>query len=76
MLSDDDDPKSLGSMTSVRFANRLIGNIGAPLRQLGSTDIDTLEEEEEIVFSSDPLSTMADSGDVVHTEVYALKRYV
>ncbi|KAJ3483380.1 hypothetical protein NLI96_g6351 [Meripilus lineatus] len=58
VLLSDDDTTSLGSMSSVRFANRLMGNIGAPLRHIGSSDLDSLDDE-SILFSSDPLSTMA-----------------
>lgn len=54
----DDATSSLGSASSVRFANRFIGNIGAPLRRLGSTSSDFLDDE-EIIYSNDPLSVMA-----------------
>ncbi|KAJ3477134.1 hypothetical protein NLI96_g10674 [Meripilus lineatus] len=49
---------SSGVVSTVRFANRLLGNIGAPLRPLGSNTSDSLEDE-RVIFSEDPLSVMA-----------------
>ncbi|KAJ3477133.1 hypothetical protein NLI96_g10675 [Meripilus lineatus] len=49
---------SSGVVSTVRFANRLLGNIGAPVRPLGSNTSDSLEDE-CIIFSEDPLSVMA-----------------
>lgn len=35
-----------------------MGNVGAPLRRMGTNDFDTLDED-SVIFSNDPLSTMA-----------------
>ncbi|KAJ3475500.1 hypothetical protein NLI96_g11797 [Meripilus lineatus] len=55
-----DNTTTLGSASSVRFATRIIGNVGAPLRHPGLTiETDSVDEEETIIYSSDPLSAMS-----------------
>lgn len=51
-----------------------MGNIGAPLRHIGSSDLDSLDDE-SILFSSDPLSTMAIPDTPSDQETLLLNRY-
>lgn len=58
---------SLGTISSIQFTNRLIGNIGAPIRPLDTDTMDFVLNE-RVIFSDNPLSAMIPAETIVDHE--------